>query len=394
MAYTNVGIGKSREIRSTAAGREAAVMALGSLEGKKADIAIVFSGVGHNQKEMLESIRQALPETPVIGCSAKGIIVGKDCDENIYSIGVMAIASDEFKFLPLLVKDLAANSYKAGETIGTAVKNSNLPSHLALYVFADGLKVNMKRFFEGFESRIDGFLPIFGGLAADNWQFVKTFQYFNNEVHEDAASCLLVSGSGSITYGVSHGCLPLGIDRTITKVQGNKIVEIDNKPAYLVFQEYLGEEETKDFSKVVGDLCFAEKAPLELRESYDKYIIRATLAYDPQENSVTIPTEIPEGTKIRMARRDFEKIVKRNKEIAIKLAEDLKGKKPKFVIYTDCAGRGEMLFGKECIQEVNVMRENVGLQLPFFGFYSYGEMAPLGKANYFHNNTAVVTIFY
>lgn len=394
MAYTKVGLGKSKEVKSAAAGREAAIMALGNLEGKKPNIAIVFSGVGHNQKEMLDGINQALPGTPVIGCSAKGVIVGQDSDENIYSIGIMTIASDEFQFLPLLGKDLAANSYKAGETIGDTVGKNNAQSPLALYVFADGLKVNMKKFIDGFESKTTGFLPIFGGLAGDNWQFVKTFQYFNNEVYEDAASCLLISGTGSVAYGVSHGCVPLGIDRTITKVQGNKILEIDHKPAYLVFQEYLGEEETKDFSKVVGYLCLGEKAPSELQGSYDKYIIRATLVYDPQENSVTIPTEIPEGAKIRMTRRDFEKIVKRNHEVATKLREELQGKKPKFAFYTDCAGRGEMLFGKECVQEVNVMRENLGPSLPFFGFYSYGEMAPLGKTNYFHNYTAVVTVFY
>ena len=393
MPYTKVGLGRGHHIDSIEAGKEAAHKALERMEAQKADFAFVFAGVGYDQNQVLSGISSVLGNVPIAGCSAKGIILDDVCDENINTVGVMTIASDQIEFTTALAKNVSLDSKKAGEQVAKAIKGG-FDSPLALFVFADGLKINMRSFFAGLGEKTPQFLPVFGGLAADNWQFKHTYQYFDNQAYEDSASCVLISGSLNMIYEVTHGCVPLGLDRILTKVQGNKILEIDNKPAYKVFEEYFGEEEAKDFAKAVGYICLGEKLPADLQTVYDPYIIRATLSYDPQENSITIPTEIPEGSKIRLTRRDFNKIMSKNQEVSQRLKEKLKGKKPKFVIYSDCAGRGEMFFGKECSAEVRCLREQVGKEVPFFGFYSYGEFAPLGQKNYFHNYTGVPVVFY
>ena len=79
---------------------------------------------------------------------------------------------------------------------------------------------------------------MFGGLAADNWAIRKTYQYHDDEVFSEGISCVLMSGSGDVASGISHGCVPIGTKRTITRSKGNIIYEIDGIPALEALKDY------------------------------------------------------------------------------------------------------------------------------------------------------------
>jgi len=110
----------------------------------------------------------------------------------------------------------------------------------------------------------------------------------------DCASCVLISGDVNIELSVSHGCVPIGLEKTITKMKSNTVYEIDNQPVWDFFKQYLGDDIKEFTTTVTTFLDLGEKLPDELSTEYDKYIIRAPLSQNT-DGSLNFATEIPEG---------------------------------------------------------------------------------------------------
>jgi len=311
-------------------------------------------------------------------------------------LSVMVLASKEIKFSNYLGRNLKESSGSAGESIGKEIKKGNIKNTVALILLPDGLTCNMKQVFAGLEGVIGTDIPFIGGTSGDNWKFTKTYQYHNDEVLTDAMSAVLISGNAKVEVGVSHGCIPIGLEKEITKAEGNRIYEIDNKPAYEVLTEYLAPGEAKDFGKAMAYFAIGEPVPEEISDVYDKYMVRACMSRDEKDSSVTIPTEMPTGTKMQLMRRDAESLIKRAKEAAEQIKQKLGGKKPKFVLHFDCAGRGKILFGSEekAKKPVDAMQETLGKDIPWAGLFTFGEISPVKNKNYLHNYTAVLCVIY
>jgi len=194
---------------------------------------------------------------------------------------------------------------------------------------------------------------------------------------------------------VGHGCEPLGMERTVTKTEANWIHEIDGKPAWEAFKEYLeGDPQDLLFNDLVH-LCIGEQLPDKHSTQYDKYIIRTPLGLNKEKGALFFPAEIKVGTRVKMTRRDPDKISQNVRELAKRVAAKHPGQKPVAVLHVDCSGRGRVLFGDRINQSlVDPFQELLGKNVPWIGFHSYGEIAPLGDKTYFHNYTVVLCALY
>ncbi len=392
-----VGVGESKEVDPYVAGAEAAKSALESGGMTSCDFVLVFATTGYDQEDLLDGVRSVTGEAPLSGCSGEGVITQSGPDEGLRAVGVMAFSSDELKFQNFCAEGLRENSRGAGEKIGEEIRRDMPENPVVLLMFPDGLTVNAKELFEGVESKVGRYLPFAGGTAGvpmgSPHEF--TYQYHNDQVLKDAVSCVLISGNVNAEIGVSHGCMPIGLQRTITKARANWIQEIDGRPAWEVFKEYVGDVEEFIVADVTLHLCIGEELPEEAEKEYGKYIIRAPLALNEEDGSVFIPTEMPAGTKIQMTRRDPEAISRAAKSMAEKIKGKLGDKKPVAVLHFDCAGRGKVLFGEQVKEKgVDVMQDVLGKDIPWLGFHTYGEIAPIVGRNYFHNYTVVLCVLY
>jgi hypothetical protein len=181
----------------------------------------------------------------------------------------------------------------------------------------------------------------------------------------------------------------------VTRSEGNVIYEIDGRPAVEVLGDYLTEEEIKDWARVIMTFSFGFKAPGHM-QGYDEYIIRGMLGgKDDATGSVTIPTEVPQGTSIWMTRRDYEKLAKGVDRAAEEIKARLGDNPARLVFHFDCAGRGKMfLREQQKVQLLEALRGQIGPDVPWLGFYTFGEIAPVGERNHFHNYTIVLTVIY
>jgi small ligand-binding sensory domain FIST len=58
-------------------------------------------------------------------------------------------------------------------------------------------------------------------------------------------------------------------------------------------------------------------------------------------------------------------------------------------------GRGKVVFREQEKSELTrSLQDEIGADIPWIGFYSYGEIGPITNYNCFHNFTSVVTAVY
>lgn len=393
---TNAGVGMSHHRNPRIAGREAAEKALEAAGTKRPDFVFMFASVGYDQRTLLDAVREATDRAPLFGGSGEGIIAGAEADESNFSVAVMVISSNELRFSNAIATNLKEDSEGAGRTIARAMKGKVGADTLGLIVLGDGLTLNFDRFVAGLEGELkfDRLLPIFGGTSADNWELKRTYQYCDDQIASDGVACALLSGSARVAWSVNHGCLPIGGERKVTRCDGNVIYEIDGKPVLEVLKEYLVGEEIDNWSRAVVNLCFGFKAPQHMKD-YDEYLIRFMPARDDKAGSITISTEVTEGTSIWMTRRDHEKIAAGIDRIADEIKATIGNQRPKMVFQFDCAGRGKVVLrDQQKLQLLETLQRKVQPDVPWMGLYTYGEIGPVGERNCFHNYTAVVLAVY
>lgn len=394
---TSVGVGSSFHKNPADAGKEAALQALQQGNITKPDFVFVFATIGYNQQILINAIREATSGAPLSGCSGEGVIIQGVVAETNFGVCVMAITSDELRFSNVRVKEIGTGVDLAGVRLAAELQPILAPDSIACFIFVDGLVFDFDPFREAFEKSLqrETPLPLFGGLAADNWATRRTYQYHNDEVFSQGVSCVLMAGKGEVAWGVSHGCVPIGTKRTITRSKGNIIYEIDGMPVLEVLKDYVEEGSESQWNKMTLNLCLGFKTPEYIRKDYGEFIVRYMMDKDDREGYVTIQSDVTDGTELWIVRRDKDLIRDGMQDISRQIREKTGDKKPKLVMQFECMGRGKVVFREqEKIELLRSLQEDIGADLPWIGFYTYGEIGPISSYNCIHNFTAVVAVVY
>jgi hypothetical protein len=395
------GVGMSHHRNPKVAGQEAARQALEAARVEKPDFVFTFATTGYDQQALARAVREATDGAPLCGCSGEGVIARGEADESNFSIGVMAIRSDQLRFTNGIVTGIGDDATTAGRTAAQAIQPEVSSDTLALFLFPDGQTVNFDRLLAGLEGElnVDHVLPLVGGTAGTIQGMSPTYQYRDDHVVSDGVAWALLSGEAKITWAVNHGCVPVGVEHKVTRSEGNLIYEIDDRPVLEVLRDYLTDDEIEDAAKVSNTFALGLEAPGYMQDC-DEYIIRATVAIGKDDATgsldyIGIPTEVSEGTSVWVARRDYEKLTKGAERAAEEIKAQLGEEPARMVFQFDCTSRGKAFLREHQKQRLlETLRGRVGPNVPWLGFYTYGEIAPVGGYNCFHNLTVVLTAIY
>ncbi len=393
---TKAGVGMSRHHNPSVAGREAAEQALLKAGVAKPDFVFMFGSIGYDQRSLVRAVRETTRGAPLTGCSAEGTINGDDADESNFSVVVTAISSDELHWMNGLAAGLRADPRDAGKRVAQDLLPHLSAETIGLFVFPDGVSLSLEHFFAGLEGTLSSerFLPMWGGGAGNNYIFGEpTYQYCDDEVVSDGVSYALLSGRARASWALSHSLIPIGGERKVTRSQGNVIYEIDGKPATEVLNEYLPEgalADERDWSRYAYSLALTSKAPSYMKD--EEYIVRGVPQLNLTDGSVTVQTEVTEGTSVWFSSRDKEKITAGLDRMAAQIKEQLGGAQPKLVFQFECSTRGKLMFREqEKLQLLKRLRQSVNPDVPWAGFYTEGrELGPVEKHNDPHLLTSVV----
>ena len=392
---TKAGVGMSRHHNPNVAGREAAEQALEKAGVDRPDFVFMFASIGYDQPSLLRAVREATGGAPLSGCSAEGTMNGDDVDESNFSVLVTAISSDELQWTNGLARGLENDSRAVGQRIAQNLQTDLSAETIGLFVFPDGLTLTLDTFFEGLEENLpsERFLPLWGGGAGNNFNAEgPTYQYCDDEVISAGVSYALLSGEAQTAWAISHGLVPIGGERKVTRSQGNVIYEIDGKPGTEVLKEYLPEHalvDERDWFQYAISLALCFRAPGYFKD--EEYVVRGVPAVRMDDGSIIVQTEVQEGTSVWFSSRDKEKITTGFDRMAHQIKDQLGSERPKLVFQFECLTRGKSMFREqEKLQILKRFRQYVGPEAPWAGFYAIGEIGPEEEHNNHHLFTSVV----
>ena len=397
---TKVGVAQSKKRTSHDAGIEACSLALQQLDGRPADLVLVFANPGYDQQALLDAIRELSgPHAVVSGCSSEGVIYRGGCDESPCVVNVMAIASDRIRFDAINVGNYAKDPASCGKAIAARVGELGAERAKAVFVFPDGVTGDCTAMLRALQDALPFPVPIAGGAAGDRLRadprhILTTYQYLGQEVHTDTVSAMIVGGAVEFDVEVSHGCTPLGLTRTVTRAEAGWVHEVDGRPAWEVFKEHLDGDPADLMSADMVHLCVGEPLDEARREVFDSgHLIRTPVVLAEDKKALFFPGGLQLGNKIQFTRRDPEQVGASAKRSAIRLVERRR-QRPTAMFQFDCAGRGYMLFGDHTAAiAIRPLQEAIG-DVPWVGFHTYGEIAPIAGEAFYHNYTVVLCAMY
>lgn len=385
------GVGRSSNPDPVGAGAEACKQAMAQA-GEKANLIIVFSTVAHDQKKMLEGVRSVSKEVTLVGCSDSGEITGEGVTSK--QVVVMALNTD-LEWIVGIGKGADKDSFKAGKEAAEKVKKKAQESPSLFVMFLDGLAENGAAAVRGVQSILGENFPIMGGSAGDDFAFQKTFQYYNDQVLTNAVVGVGIAGKFSFGVGVRHGWEPVGLPMKVTKSEGSKLIEVDNRPALSIYEDYFGKKAEELTKEPIARMAYTYPLGMSVEGSSELLIRDVVIANEKGE--ITCAAEIPEGSEIRLMLGDPDKAMQAAKEAAESALLQLKGAKPKAIFVFDCMARNKLL-GPRKGEEIKAIQNVLGKEVPLIGLYTYGEQAPLGGVlgpecrSMFHNETMTLVV--
>lgn len=204
-----------------------------------------------------------------------------------------------------------------------------------------------------------------GGLSASR----TAMPQIAGRVTEGGLSGVLFDPGVGVATGLTQGCTPIGVPRTITAAAKNVIMEIDGRPALEVFKEEIGELLAHDLRRVAGYI-FAG-FPIQGSDTGD-YLVRNLTAIDPTKGWIAVGETVEPGRRVVFCRRDHDSAIKDLRRM-VRDVKQRAGTDARAALYFSCIGRGRHQFGADSA-ELRIVRDELG-DLPLVGFFGNGEIS-------------------
>jgi hypothetical protein len=335
-----------------------------------------------DQHDLYALMRKTFPDAPVLGCSTSGAIF----DDDIF-VGALTGVAISFEKTKLKFVQQSCTDQTESRQIGKAIAKELLGEGLChVFILTDGMMVHGTNLLEGMNEVLPTEVAVTGGMASDGFEFKTTLVGLDAKPSSGQVCAIGFYGSNlKVGYGAYGGWDAFGIERTVTKSDGNVLYELDGQPALDLYKEYLGAEA----EKLPGSgLLF----PLAIRRTAsDVQIIRTIDKVDEAKKAVRFSGDIPQGWTAQFMRGDFGHLAEGAKEAARRA--QTQGDGPQVAIAVSCLGR-QLLMGQRVSDELGALTETFGADTPVLGFYSNGEFShQQGKRTIFHNQTMTITAF-
>lgn len=328
--------------------------------------------------------------------------------------------------LAVMLCGVPAHQYRVFS--GIAPLGLGFEAHTAL-VHADANTPDVTELIAEMAGRTDtGYL--FGGLASSRTDSVQFAIGGNGNIKgHGAASGVFQGGLSGVAFTqdvalvsrVTQGCQPIAPERTVTQVEGNVLIRLDDEPALQVLLRDLGvslDEPRGALEQVratLAGLRSAAGAPgsdaVRRPGSFGADVrVRHIIGLDPARQGVAIAEQVEVGTRLAFcqrnpvaARADLVRVCAEIREelepeemaaeAAVALAANIAASAPHparrmaGAIYVSCSGRGGPHFGGPSA-EMQIVRHALG-DVPLVGFFAGGEIA----RHHLYGYTGVLTVF-
>lgn len=206
-------------------------------------LCIVYANPDYDLQEVIKAIREIIGNVPLIGCSSTGEFVSDKMLTG--AIAITIITSNQFevrlgkathfnKDIPSAVKqateDFAANSANKGIKAGWRGRT--------LLLFTDGLAGHGEALIDALISQTGLQYQLFGGAAADNAKFEKTYVFCNDEVLTDTFVVAEILTENPFSIAADHGWSKIDGPYRVTRAESNILYELNGTPAWEIYKSF------------------------------------------------------------------------------------------------------------------------------------------------------------
>lgn len=332
-----------------------------------------------------ETLRKRYPNGSIVICSTSGQIAVSGLVENQLVVTALAFEKTAIKTVQADIQ-LDSDVQSLGNTIKSELFSHDLKSIL---VISEGSFVNGTELINELINQTDKNIPIFGGLAGDEYHFEKTIVGLNADATQGKIVAIGFYGE-NIHFGFASegGWSDFGPEREVTQSDKNVLYKIGDRFALDIYKEYLG----KYADELPGSSLYF---PLSMKEDgHSKPVVRTILSIDEKNKSMTFAGNIPEGSTVRLMKGNFDKLVDASYQAATRI-RDNQTQTPQLALLVSCVGR-KIVLGNRTEEEIEAVKEVFGKNLLVCGFYSYGEISPTlsNVACELHNQTMTISTLY
>lgn len=392
----NIAIGSSDGKDPHTVGANACQDAFRKMRPQSPLFALVFISSSYDQEKAIKGIKSVAKDTPLLGTSSIGEMTHGSVLERDSIIVVLL--GGEGMFFASYLQDLSPSSSpgvlgkNAGESI---IREMGTKPDLS-FLFTDVLSgVEQHSIVAGLMDVTDA--PIFGGGAADAFEFQKTFQYFKGKAVSKSAVFASIKGDFEYGLGMAHGMLPVGMPRVVTDSSGVSIKKINDKPAVSLYGEYFGYKDLQHFTaEPIGGLSLSYPLGFRWKIGEKKINVRAPL-YLKSDGSLTCSDHIPKGSYVQIMISDKDECLCSVRQ-AVERAKKMLGEKKKARLALVVSGAGRQYsYGSNINEEVKEVEKCLDNKVPAVGFYSYGGISATPDHNeeqysFFQDNSISVCL--
>jgi hypothetical protein len=259
-----------------------------------------------------------------------------------------------------------------------------------IIVLADGIRVEGSDLAAGIGEVIGPGPIVVGGMAGDSFEFSETLVGADCAPRSGIVAAVGFYGDAiRFSHGRASGWDAFGPRRRITRSEGNVLYELDGRPAFELYERYLGEEVSAGIR--AGAVFPLFTSPPEQPESG---VVRAHLGVDSGTGALTYAGRMPQGWIARLMRGNIDRLILAAADAArcARVEQPVTGRQESLAFIVSCAGR-QQLMGQRTEEELEAAASELVGETKRIGFYSFGEIAPTsdGGISDIHNQTMTIT---
>lgn len=354
-------------------------------DGFAPSLAIAFAATDHVKAGIGRVIGQT--GVAVFGASTSGELLATGAEECVFddSVVVSLLQLDRDAFQLRRISGAGRSSAEVGEEAGRWA--ATVFPRPALLVLGAGLRTDGEQILNGILAAAGERTPVFGGLAGDGARFQETYVFDGEgEAGEGALILALDRDRVEVRGMAASGWQPLGVEKVVTRSEGNVVHTIDDVPALELYRDYLG---LTSVSVDSATTIAIGEAPLQIvRDGYS--VLRSAMAADVESRSIVFAGSVPQGARVRFSTSPGPEIA----EEALRAMRRLRdgGARADAVLLFSCAAR-RFALGPMAEDEVRPIQELWAA--PLVGMFTYGEIGSIDQnRSDFHNVTCVAVTLH
>ncbi len=348
-------------------------------DGYSPTLAIVFCSAMQDRKALVEFFNEV--DVDVFGSTTAGEVLDTEIMEFHTVIMLLNLSRENYK----LFCEASPDTYKISNDLGKFAKS--LFDDPSIILVSSGLIIDAEQIIKGIKD-FDSQIPLYGGLAGDDLTMKASFVFSNKYESSTGLVALIIDNKKvKITGLATSGWDNIGVEKTITRSEGNVVFTIDDEPAVDVFVKFFQFTDSIYNRSEIVAMNFAQY-PLQLKKENGNIVLRSPLMVDFDKKALIFAGGIPQGSKVQFSVPPGFDLIDKTRDSMSVLKKIIST--PDAVILFSCKAR-HLALGPIMEDEAGKIKDI--WNKPLIGFFTYGEIgtAKDGVCD-FHNATCSLVL--